>query len=58
MARHRGPRSAGEQPEAIVEPVADLIDREDFDARGGQLQRQGDPIKPPADLRDSSGVAE
>ena len=57
MTRHRGPRSAGQQAEAIVEPLADLIDREHLDPRGRELDRQRNAIEPPADLGDSCALA-
>ena len=42
--------SAGEQTEALVEPLGDLARREDLHARGGQLDRQRNAVEPAADL--------
>ena len=48
----RGPRAAGEQPEAVVE-VARRSARRSAPAAGrGQLERQRDAVEPPADLGD------
>ena len=56
MTSHRRSRSAGEQAEPIVKAIADLIDREHFRARGGELDRQRNAVEAPADLGDSCGV--
>jgi len=50
--------TAGQQPEAVIEAVADLGDAHRAGARRGQLDGQGDPVESLADLGDDRfGVA-
>ena len=48
--------AAGEHPEALVEPVAQLPRTEHLDARGGEFDRQRNAVEPPADVRDGRRV--
>ena len=57
MARQRGSRPRGEQPEPVVEPTTDLLGRERAQPGGGQLDRQGLPVEAPADLGDGGPEA-
>ena len=52
----RCPAGPGQQSKAIVEPRVDLLDRQDLQPRGRQLDRQRNPVEPPAHLRDRAGV--
>ena len=45
-----------EQPEHVVEPGGDLLGIEHPRPRGGQLDGQGEPVEPPADVRDRRDV--
>ena len=49
MAFQAAPRP-DQQPEPVVEPIAHLGDRHRLQARGGQLDRQRDPVEATADL--------
>ena len=51
LARQRRPAAAGQQPEAVVQPGGDLLDRQRRHPRRRQLERQRDAVQPPADLR-------
>ena len=46
------PAAAGEQPEAVVEALDDLLDRQDARPGGGQLQRQRQAVEAMAELGD------
>ena len=39
-----------QQPESVIDPVSDLVDRQCPDARGRQLDRQRNPVQRPAEL--------
>ena len=52
VARQRGAAAAGEQPEAVVEPRGELVERQRAQPRGGELDRQRQPVEPAADLDD------
>ena len=56
LARDRGPAAAGEQPEPVTEPLRDVVRRHRRDPRRGELDRERDPVEPPADLRDRRDV--
>ena len=49
LARQRRPAAAGQQPEAVVQPRGDLLDRQRPHPRRRQLERQRDAVQPPAD---------
>jgi hypothetical protein len=51
LARQSGPAAACEAGKAILQAGGNGLDRQDPDAGGGQLDRQGDAIQPGADLR-------
>ena len=55
LPRQRG-LAAGQQPEAIVQLAANLLDREQLHAGGRELQRQRDAVEPAADVGDRLGV--
>ncbi len=46
----RGAAAAGEQPEPVVQPVGDLLDRHRPHPGRGQLDGQRQPVQPAADL--------
>jgi hypothetical protein len=48
----RGAAALGEEVESILQPLGDLPGREQRDARGGELDRQRQPIKPGTEPRD------
>ena len=50
MARHCRPTPCGEQAEAIVQVVGNLLGRQRRDPRRRQLDRQRNPVQPPTDL--------
>ena len=50
LARHRGPAAAGEEPEAVVQPLGDVSARQHVDPRRGELDRERDAVEPAADL--------
>ena len=52
LARMRGAAAAGEQAEAIVEPVGDLAHAQRTDAGGGQLDGEGQSVEAATDLGD------
>ena len=56
LARERGSSAASEQPEALVEPVPQLIECQRARPPRGELQRQRDAIEAPADIGDSLRV--
>jgi hypothetical protein len=47
---------AREQAEAIIQAGRDLVHGKHRHAGGRQLDGQGDPVEPPADLRDCGRV--
>ncbi len=51
MARQRGPLALAEEPEAVIQPRRDTIHPERGHPAGGELDRQGNPVDPSADLR-------
>ena len=51
LARQRGAVAAGQQPEAIVQALGDLLDRQRAHARRGELDRERNAVEPPADVR-------
>ena len=57
VPRQRGPAAAGEQPEPVVEPGGDSVDRQRPQPGGGQLDRQRHAVEPAADLHDRRDVA-
>ena len=44
-------------PETIVQPGANLVDRQDLHAGGGRFEGERDAIEPPADIGYRGGVA-
>ena len=56
VARQRGAAAAGEQPEAVVEPPGELLERQRAQPRGGQLDGQRQAVEPAADLDDGGDV--
>ena len=48
----QGAAASAQEPETVIEAVADFLDREQRDPCGCQLNRQGDAVEPPADLGD------
>src|SRR5687767_7075040 len=50
MPRQHGAARSGEKPEAIVQPRADVLDREQFRPGRGELDRERYSIQAPADL--------
>ncbi len=62
MARQRlvsldgAPATSGQQPEALVEPGADVGRAQCDDARGRELDRERYPVEPPAHVGDGGGV--
>jgi hypothetical protein len=56
LARQHVARPAGEQPEAVRQPGEDLRGREHPDARGRELDGEGEPVQPVADLGHRGGV--
>ena len=52
MPWQRGAAAAGQQPEAIVQMCRNRLDAEGRRARRGQLDRQRNAVKPPANCRD------
>lgn len=55
MARQRRSGPAGEQPEAVVQPGADLLHRQRAQPAGRQLHGQRDAVQPAAELGDPLG---
>lgn len=51
LAGQDGAAAGGEQPEAVVEPVGDLAWGQHAQPGGGELDREGQTVEPPADLR-------
>src|SRR4051812_2909324 len=49
--------AAGQKPETIGQTNGDLFGRQYSDPRGGQLNRQRDPIDSTADLTDGCSIA-
>jgi len=56
VAGEGGPVAPGEQQEALVEAVGDLLDRQRAGERGGQLDGERDPVELLADADDGPGV--
>ena len=56
LARQGGTPTRREHAKRIAQPLGDLRRREDADTGGRQLNRQRDPVDPPADLRYRVGV--
>src|SRR5215472_19192045 len=56
VAWEGGATAPGQQAKAIVEPRRDLLWRQDPGARRRQLDRQWNPVQPPADLGDGRRV--
>ncbi len=56
LPAHCGPRSPGQQPETVVQPGGDFGRREHAQPRGGQFDRQRDPVQPAAYLADRGSV--
>ena len=52
LARDRRPRSAGQQRQAIRQPLGELLDRQQPQPRRGQLDRKRQPVQVRADRRD------
>jgi hypothetical protein len=50
------PRPAPQQLQAAVQPVAQGFRREELDPRGGELERQRQPVQSQADLGDGRGI--
>ena len=57
MALGCRPIGAGQQPEAVAEPIGDLLGSERRDTGRSQLDRQRDPVQLAANFRDRCGVA-
>ena len=55
LARDRRARTTGQEPEAIIEPVEDLLRAQHAGARGRELDRERDAVEPVADRRDRRG---
>lgn len=51
LAGRRGARSRGEQPEAVVQPLQQLLNGEGAQPDGGELDREGQPVEAAADLQ-------
>ena len=51
-----GPRAAGQQGEAVLHAVGELVDRQAGHPGGGQLDSQRDAVQVPADLGHRAGV--
>ena len=47
---------AGEKPETVIEPVADVLGAHGHHAGRGELDGERDPVETPADLAHCSGV--
>ena len=56
LARQRGASAASEQPEALVESVSQLVERQRARPRRDELERQRDAVEPPADVGDRGRV--
>ena len=56
LAWDGGAAAGGEKVKAVVEPLDDLLEGEDADAGGGELDGERDAVEPPADLRDEVDV--
>ena len=56
LALGQVPAAAREEPEPVVEPPRDPARAEEPDARGGELDRERQPVEPPDDLRHVGGV--
>ena len=50
VARERGAAAAGEQPEAVVQALGELADRQRAQPRRGQLEREREAVQAAADL--------
>lgn len=50
------PAALPEEGERVVEPLGDLSRRQNAYPRGRELQGQGHPVEPEADLRDGGRV--
>jgi len=57
LARQRGARARGEQPEALVQPRGQLVRRQRTHPCGGQLDRQRQPVELSAHLPHRGGIA-
>ena len=55
LARDSGARTTGEEPEAVIEAVEDLLRAQHASARGRELDRERDAVEPVADPRDRRG---
>jgi hypothetical protein len=56
LAGQRGAAPAHQQAEAVLEPREQLVDRQEADAGGGQLDRQRDAVQAAAQLDDRARV--
>jgi hypothetical protein len=56
VPRLRGAVAAGQQPEAVVQPVGDLGERQGAQPRRGQFDRQRQTVERAADPQDGVGV--
>ena len=56
LARKRVAAAAGEHAEALVEPLAQLLQAEHLDARRRQLDRERNAVQAPADVGDDRRV--
>ena len=56
VPRRRGAVAAAEHGEPVVEPLAELLERHRPDPRGGELDRQGQPVEPGHHVVDEVGV--
>jgi len=52
LSRFGGARPGDQQPETVVEPGGDLLDRERLDPGRGQLDGQRNSVQAPAHLGD------
>ena len=52
----RHARAAGQHPEALAQVLAQAVDAKHRHARGGQFERQRQPIEPPADVDDRLAI--
>src|SRR5579864_5136094 len=57
LASGQIPRSSGQNGQAMREALRECRQRQELEAGGGQLKRQGQPIQAPADLRNQRGSA-
>src|SRR5215204_4270675 len=54
---HRRPPTCGEQPERLLQPTRDLLDREHLRPRRCEFYCKGYPVEAVANLRDGHRVA-